>query len=512
MEGEAQARLRLPAEVLRVEHLYLLLALGAIGFVAGLLPVFPNDFWWHLRVGQLIAEQGRVPQTQLFSWSVPADAPFIYTAWLSEWLFYLLYRLGGVELIIFTRNVLVGATFALVGIEAWRRSGSWRLAGLAVALAGTLSLGNLIVRPQDWAWLPFTLFVVILCRYGAGQLRPAWLGALPALMAFWVNAHGSFVLGLVLVGCVAAGESIRRLLGDPAALSRRGIGWIYLSVIATAVATMLNPQGPSIFSGVAVLVGDPASQQLITEWQPPAPAGVVNGAFFGSVLLLLVGLAYARRRPTASDLLLICALLWLAWSGRRYVMWFGIAAMPLLAQCLAAPARDGPREPGGSTSMNWLIAGLILVPLLMVQPWFMRTLPLSPEYWEHLHESPAPPLLSTRTPLAATEFLRANPGGRLFNDMSYASYLIWALPEQPVFVDPRVAPYPLSQWQDYFEISNGRRAPELLAHYGADRVLLQLEDQAPLSRALAVSPGWRREYADRWSEVWRNDAGAGPAP
>jgi hypothetical protein len=491
---------------LRTDHLYPLLALSTLGFLAGALPVFPNDFWWHLRTGQIIAEEGRIPTTQLFSWTLPPEAPFIYTSWLGELMFYGIYQLGGLELISFTRNVLAMATFALLGIEAHRRSGSWRLAGLAVVLATLMSLTNFLVRPQDFSWVPFAAMILLLGRYADGQLRPAWLWALPAIMVFWVNAHGAFMLGLVVPYCFAAGETARTLLRQERALSWRQVRWLYLACLGTVLATLVTPQGLQSYTGVVVLVlEDRASQEFGIEWQPTTPSGLSYVTFFASILLFLVTFAYARRRPTPTDLLLLCAFLWLAWTGKRYVMWYSLVAMPILAQGLASvrPTHPGRRSTRQAPLFTWLLAGLMAVPVVLGQPWFIRVLPLGEEYDRHVHPPPAPPLLSTRTPLAATEYLRAHPGGRLFSDLGYSSYLIWALPGQPIFVDPRIAPYPYQQWVDYREIIKGRRAAELLARYGANRVLLRLEEQGPLSEALAASVGWRREYADPWSEVWR---------
>jgi hypothetical protein len=483
-----------------------LLALALTGVVAGLLPLLPHDFWWHVRVGQLILEQGQVPWTQLFSWSIPDDTPFIYTAWLAEVLFFVIYRLGGLDLIHFTRNVLVIATFALVGIEAHRRSGSWKLAGLAVALAGMMAMGNLVVRPQDWAWVPFVIFAAILGRYADGQLRPIWLVALPLLMLFWTNVHGSFVLGAVLVGGGVVGEALRILLRQADALSWRKLQWLALAGFGTVLVTVINPYGLALHSWVLKVMGDAPSARFGPEWQAPTPSGVVYGTFYLSILLLLVAFATARRRPSPTDLLLLCGFLWLAFSGRRYVMWFAILAMPILAQALARPGNSPARPQAGAPLFNGILAALIAMPLVLVQPWFIRSLPLGEDYAEQVHAPPAPPLLTVQTPIAATEYLRASPGGRLFSDLGYASYLIWALPGQRVFVDTRVELYSLTQWEDYFAINEDRGAIELLERYGADRVMLKLADQDGLAKALAQAPGWRREYADTWTEVWTLDS------
>ena len=50
------------------------------------------------------------------------------------------------------------------------------------------------------------------------------------------------------------------------------------------------------------------------------------------VAVLLALFAYAPRAVTATDLLLLCGFLWLAWSGQRYVIWYGAVVLPILAQ------------------------------------------------------------------------------------------------------------------------------------------------------------------------------------
>src|SRR5689334_11936849 len=166
-----------------LEQLWVLLALTLIGVFIALVPTPPHDFWWHLKAGQIVATQG-IPTTNLFAWTLPADQPFVYATWLGEWLFYALYQLGGLQAPILARNILGLAAFTLVAVEARRRSGSWRLAALAVLLAGAMAVNNLPARTQNWSWVPFGLYLLILGAYSAGQARPRALLALPLLMAF----------------------------------------------------------------------------------------------------------------------------------------------------------------------------------------------------------------------------------------------------------------------------------------------------------------------------------------
>lgn len=489
-------------------HLWPVVVLAGLGFYVSLVPLPPNDFWWHLKIGELIWVRRVIPTTQMFAWSLPTDAPFTYGAWLGELLLYLLYRLGGLNLVTFARNLLVLVAFWLTGWAARVRSGSWRLAAPALALAGGMSLNNLVVRPQVWSFPLFALYLFLLTRYvhsGGTDPKARWsLLALPPLMALWVNAHGAFILGVVLVGLFALGEGVRTGARMPGALPWRAVGWLLLVGALTAAATLANPRGVGIAAYVADLLTDRPSQTLVVEWQSPTPSGIPNVVFYGSILVLLLTVAYARRRPTPTDALLTVGFLWLAWSGMRYVVWYGMAVMPILAESWASLWPRAATLPSRRNALNLVLLLLLFVPVLLVQPWWVERVPLPETYWKLVWRGvPEGALIGEENPLDAVEYLRAHPGGRLFNEMGYGSYLIWALPDQKVFVDPRVELYPFEQWEDYVRISGGVRYNELLDHYGADRILLDTELQPELARALADDPRWEQEFAGRRAQVWR---------
>ncbi|MBS1968577.1 MAG: hypothetical protein JST60_22825, partial [Chloroflexi bacterium SZAS-1] len=164
-----------------IEQLWAIMALALIGAFIALVPTPPHDFWWHLKAGELVATSG-IPTTNLFAWTLPAEHPYTYATWLGEWLFYALYRIGGLGADVAARNLLGLAGFTLVAFEARRRSGSWRLAALAALLAAMMTINNLPTRTQNWSWVPFGLFALILGAYAAGQLRARTLVALPLLM------------------------------------------------------------------------------------------------------------------------------------------------------------------------------------------------------------------------------------------------------------------------------------------------------------------------------------------
>jgi hypothetical protein len=368
-------------------------------------------------------------------------------------------------------------------------------------------VNNLSIRPQIGSWVPFAAFVALLSRYSDGDLDEKALLGCPLLMALWVNLHGAFVLGLVLLGIFGASMILRCVLrrgSQPC--SWRRIGWLAGAGVLTVLATLINPRGFGIFGYVVDLMTDQPSQNLIVEWQSPTPGGIANTVFFASVLLLLIVAWFNRKPPRIVDVILVVAFLWLAWQGVRYVIWFSLIAIPILAQLirglfdrpawLVAPYRN---------RLNNLIAVLLIVPVVLAQPWLVDALyHLLPDQYREMviTDTDVGPLVGVETPVEVVGYLTEHPSSHMFNEMGYGSYFIWALPDQPVFADPRVELYPYEFWQDYRRISNGVLALSLLETYEVDRIVLDTKIQPELSLTLENDSGWHRVYFDARTEVW----------
>src|SRR5689334_12178879 len=136
--------------------------------------------------------------------------------------------------------------------------------------------------------------------------------------------------------------------------------------------------------------------------------------------------------------------------------------MPMLAEALGSLRRLSVTNAAGTQRrlLPGLVARALVLLFLLAQS-----------------GSPFAERLRVPSPVAAAEYLRSHPGERLFNEVGYGSYLIWAVPSEKVFVDPRFDLFPLSQWSDYIDVSAGQRIDELLGKYQVDTVLLSRELQ-----------------------------------
>lgn len=486
-----------PPRILSLDMTYVLIALAPIVLRVLIMPVAPNDFWWHMAYGRVIAATHSVPVVDHFSYT-REGTPFYDQSWLSQLLFYGLHQLGGVPFVIVGQAIAVALAYGLLLWLCIRRTQRPRLCvGLLLAGMMPMSFDNWQVRPQTFALPLFAAYLVILSGYRLRWWRTLW--PLPLLMAFWVNLHGSFEQGLALIALTLVGEAIRRRRGDNEALTWpewRNLGlWGALS----GAATLLNPRSASVYFYVHDVLRHP-STRFSSEWAPPSFRLFTDVYFFFFLIVLCVVLWRARPRPPLTDWLVALPFLIVALISSRSILWFAIVVLPLLALALKPQMRVQDKTPDvtsasseiserAATIMNSGVVALVWLAVLATSPWIKPVLGLPPQLGS---------LLDPITPLRATTALRkllpdVRPR-RLFHAEAHGSYLIWAAPEQKVFIDPRFELYPPQQWRDFNDVKQGRNVASILRKYRFDGLMLGKQEHKALLREVKRLGGWRAVY------------------
>lgn len=448
-------------------------------------PIRPHDFWWHITIGKEVLEIGRIPQADVFSITAAGlPYPSYNTYWLMQVVLYGVYATGGPAGVVFFQSGLITATYGLLMVLAYRLTGSGRLAAWSTLAAVLTGFGDWNVRPQA---VTFALGAACLLAIHAHRARPhpAWLAVFPLTMLVWVNSHGSFVIGLGLVGA---------WLADEVWTSRRNLRagtWHApaLALALMALAVLANPRGVGMVSYVLTLTQSPVVRTLAAEWQAPNPLSLFGGLFYAVMALTALTLLTSPRRPTLFELAVVVGLGVLGGQTARGMVWFGLAVAPVLAVHWAARWPPQARAPG-SPMLNWSLVGLWLTLAFLALPWLKPLWPLPPD---------KAGLVSAETPVAATRFLLNTPQPQpLFNFSDFGSYLIWeAYPAYRVFVDPRFELYSVQVWNDYLAIQAVQADWEArLQNYGVQTLMLSPVFQPELVQAVRQSSHWREVYAD----------------
>lgn len=448
-------------------------ALALIFAVAAILPLTPHDLWFHLRLGQQMLETHALVTTDIFSYTRFGE-PYFNNAWLGELALYGIWVAGGAPLLVLTRAVCVVYFYAIFLGLAWRASGSERWSAWFSLFAALASFPHWQLRPQTFVLPIFAFYVVLLMRYLArGRASLFWL---PLLMIAWVNLHGSFVFGLLLIGLAIAGEIVQRVvpLAQTTLLTRTQLVRLIVWGIVTCAAILVNPLGMGMLEVVLEIGRDPSIQGWVLEWLPANAREFPASVFFALVWLFLLGAWFSHARGHAALALWALTFIGLGWSAYRNALWASALMTPLLAMLWRdISARVVPRA---SAWCGWqtlfrpkrlgLLRALIGMALLSVM-----LLPFARAFFfgDNLRA-----WVSADTPIDAVNYLRENDlRGRVYHEIGAGSYLMWALwPQQQVFVDSRINLYPAAQWRDYFAILSAQDGfEEILDKYQVEYVL-----------------------------------------
>lgn len=491
--GFRTALRRLVRGQLALDDFWLLLPPLALLIILNLLLVRPHDFWWHLRTGQIIVESGAFPTTDLFSFT-RTGMPYTNQGWLMQAGYYVQYRAGGLPLIIFVNTLIVAVGYILIELACLRVSrGQVRPAVAATLTAAAVSIFNWNIRPQTASFLLFAAVVFTLETHRAKGGRIIW--ALPPLFALWVNLHAGFAFGLGLLGLYIVVRVVEELAG------KRKLGAETRSLLAAGVVSLaalsLNPSGPlGITHYILNLFQNKGVQDLAIEWLPLS-ARTSDGMLFIGVVTLLLAVAYARRLvlpPYLAAAMLVFGLLTLY--SRRVEPWFGMISAPALA-ILLSPAPRPARPARPFLALNYLVLALVVLLALGSLPWFRLHLPLPPERRSYTY--------AAETPVEAVKVVcQLGETARVFNDIAYGSYMTWACPSVPVFMDTRFELYPVQLFRDYLSVAAGRYDWEtILAQYGVNLVFANKVEEPTLIAAIRASAHWHNMYEDADSVIFR---------
>lgn len=464
-------------------------ALVPLGLFAifNMLQVHPSDFWWHLKTGEIIVTEHRIPTADEYSFTRRGE-PWVNQAWLMQAGLYLVYRAGGLPAIILMHAVMLTLGFTLL-LRAAILPSSLRIGVLAVAVGTGVGHRNWGVRPQSFSFLAFGLLVYLIESHRQGRTKMLW-GA-PLLFAVWANAHGGFVFGGALLAVYALGRLWDFWRQGMPATERRPMIELLAVGVASLLALGANPQG--LLGLIRYVLGFWQSKVTIARNVEFAPLIIRESdgmLFFASLAVFMILLRHKEFRLSADQILALVLFGVLTLWARRNAAWYGFVVTPMLAAGFQARWGRLFAPWPGIRWANIALLGLLLGGATMSLPWWRHRLPLPP---------PRRELAASTTPIAAMDFLCSQlpEGARSYQHQVFGSYQIWACPKLPVFINTRIELYPEALWQEYFDIELGRYNWESVADkYQIRYLILSPREQPKAIEAAGSSPRWREIYRD----------------
>lgn len=469
---EMKALVGTEASRLTLDRVWAVIA-GAIPAAGGLaIKMSTVDLAYHLRLGAQVL-RGSFPRVDSFTFSAPG-LPWTDQQWGAQVLMTLAHRVDGWNSLLLLKSALIAATFLLVFVTC-RGAGASARAAAGLTVAGYMvSAQNLGMRPQLFA---APLFAAVLWISAGRREHPARQWAIPVLVAIWCNVHGSFVLGPALVGLDWLEDLRTRSPGV-----RRTLLIGALSVAATVV----NPFGWRVWRYAVDIATNPRVTRFASEWEPTTIRTFTGAALFVSVAGVAVFFSRRSRPVPWTTLLRLAFFFALALPAIRGALWWGLAAPPALAWCLAARPTPVGDDRRGSPVMNRIMVATVLLGLAVTLPW-----------WRSSDPAGASPPLLTSAPddLVAATASATVAGDRVWVDQVWASWFEYRLPDRLTFVDSRIELFPDRVWTDYLDVANGREGWQgILSRWQVDVVVLSTLQSSELLERIAYDPGWRRVF------------------
>jgi hypothetical protein len=443
------------------------------------------DIWWQLKTGEIIYATGQIPKKEIFSYTRPGE---IWTnhEWLSQLIFYLSYKRSGLFGIIILKMAVLFTSFIIISKRNRLLLNGYSNV-FSMILIIMISHVSWLSRPVIFSFLFIPLTLYLLDLYLLRDMQKIWL--IPFVMLIWVNLHGSYIIGLLLI----------LLYTFNAIFYDRGNG-VYLTKIfaASLITTLVNPNTYKILLYPLQYATFSVHSKYIVEWQ--SPTFHTFSAFEGALLLSLLVLAFSKS-VSPLDLILILLFTHLGLFAFRNTALYALVAVPIISKYTQPLAQNLielikiPQQSLENFTISFSMAFLILGAGLFG--------------YTSLIDSPLAEggsvIDRNLIPIEATEYLLENQESlsqyNMFNNYGWGGYLIWRLyPTYKVFIDGRADVYGnfIEEYQMVKTLNP--EAPRILEKYNVSLVVIK--KGGPLDVYLKEKQNWKELYSDHISVIY----------
>jgi hypothetical protein len=465
---------------------------------------------WHIRTGQQILATHSVPQVDPFS-STMAGKPWFAWEWLYDVVVGELEAQFSLNGVVWFTAIVIAAAFAWTFHLLIARGTQICISVALLLLALSSSTIHFLARPHVVSWL-FTLawFWILDSseRDSAAGSRRLWL--LPPVMLLWVNIHGGWLVGFVLLGifwlaalwtrfrtkenCLE--DSLQKIA---AAKRARKLVWITL---LSAVASFANPYGWRLHAHVYAYLSNRFLMDHIDEFQSPNFHLIAQKCFLALVLITLAALGLRGRELRMSHALTVLFAVYAGLYASR-----NIPASALLLVMVIGPLLSSKTTSSGffhrmrvmESRMRghfWPALGILFTLYIAASRGRLDSTLLMNAHFDP-HRMPAD---------AVNYIVNHNVKGPILSPDYWGGYLIYRLyPREQVVLDDRHDLYGEDFFKSYLKLIHAEPGwNDFLLQHQSSCILLP--KQSALATVLTENHHWRPVYSDSVAVVLKNQS------
>ena len=295
--------------------------------IIAVLSIAESDIWFHLRNAQQLLAGHSFLRADLYTFTT-AGSPLLNFEWLSEIPYYLAFSAFGLRGMLAVYMVVLWLVFGGMYYLALRRGancGDAALVTMAAAVLGSYSFGP---RMLHFGWLCLVAELVILERFRQTG-KGLWI--LPPVFALWINLHGSWVFGLVVLGLYVTSGLLEGHWGkvDAERWTPRQLRQLIVISVASVAAMLVNPYGYKLlWYPFDLLFRQQPVLGKIVEWQSVDFHSGYGKLAMLTIFALLATTLCSARAGNWRDVLLVAFAIWTALTHVRFLLFAAIVLIP----------------------------------------------------------------------------------------------------------------------------------------------------------------------------------------
>ena len=252
--------------------------------------IIGNDYWWHLKTGEWIVQNGRIPNKDIFSWiGKDLNIDWIPHEWLSDVIFFLVFHFGG-HSAVYIIVLLLAVGFIIICHRILREAFEKNalVTGCFLVFMSVIAAGAFYPRPQIFSYFIFLFIIWCLYRFFE-QKSKMTLYFIPIVTILWSNLHGGFAM---LSYTLCFGLFVLSFLPNKGRMGTFSINreqriQLLITTVLSVLAIVINPLGFKALIYPFLNQGDKLMISAISEWKAP------DCKMIGELVLYFVPIAFA---------------------------------------------------------------------------------------------------------------------------------------------------------------------------------------------------------------------------
>jgi len=426
------------------------------------IPMFGDDYWWHIKAGEYMLSNRAIPYIDVFSWYSKDNHLYWYShEWLTEVIFAGINKLfgeGGVYLFIIGLGMLI--PFLTIKFN-WKELKENKLIAIVWGVIG-VQLLSMVATPRPHM-ISFTLlvFVVYALSKFLKNEESKWIWSIPVISMLWANLHGGssnlpYVLTLLTLVLNSFNFTFYKV--EFKKISNKGLFKLLLVAVLSILAILINPHGVDMVIYPYDNMQDSFMLSFISEWRSPDLKLATD--FYIYALIFVIGMIFllTDKKIKGFNLLMTLAFVYLTFKSIRFgVLLYIVSSFTVFEYVTTLTLKE--------KHIKYLSALLVVIGLAMPQNLL---------FTNYIMKNPITEPI-TEEMIEAVKTLNAE---HLYNDYDLGGYLIYH--DIEVFVDSRADLYTKHNLKDAINLMSLRRvdASKLSDIFDVEAILNKYEFDA----------------------------------